>query len=284
MGHDPFAGAAVMDGLTVRKATVDDLGAIADISRLTWEGEDYLEGAAADWIEDGTLYAGVWEDRVAGTFRISSMPCGVLWMEALRIHASLRGRGLGKELASSAFLIGTGMIERGFGDCLEFSTYFNNHESIHISRVQGFEVVNRFLLMYREGIGAATGAVPLTPEEVRFTETAGHIPCGWKYPRACCQGRRWALENCEAWGCRGVAFLRRKGSDEATPVCGSRKDPEGFLDGVEAVASCRGESHANIVLHESRTDLVDAARKRGYYTWEPAGAYNVMVFRYVPRG
>ncbi|OPL18587.1 MAG: hypothetical protein AVO35_04445 [Candidatus Aegiribacteria sp. MLS_C] len=274
-----------MDGISVRKAGVDDLEAIAEISRLTWEGDDYLEGAAAEWIEDGTLYAGLWEGRVAGTFRISPMPCGVLWMEALRIHADLRGRGLGKQLAGSAFLIGTGMIQSGKGSCLEFSTYFGNRESIHISMAQGFEVVNRFLLIYSEGIDAGTGtAAPLSPGEVVFSEVTGHIPCGWKYPRACGPGMSWALENCEAWGFRGVGFLRRKGSDEATPVFGSREDPEAFLEGVEAAASCRGESRACIVLHESRTDLMDAARGRGYTTWEPADEYNVMVFRYSPGG
>lgn len=271
-----------MTGFSVRKACSNDLEAIAEISRLTWEGEDYLENAASDWIDDGSLRLGEFKGRVVGTYRIAPMPCGVLWLEALRVHAELRGRGFGRELAHSAFSSGMDMIGQGLGTSMEFSTYFNNHESIHISLSQGFRVVNRFILMSREGVKGSTGAVPADPSHDSVRDVSGHIPCGWKYPRTCPDGIQWALDSCDAWEYRGVTLIRKRGSDETTPVSGSFEDPVAFLEGAETVACEMGDSHSCIVLHESRRDIISAARKRGYTTWEPCDGYNVLVFSYVP--
>ncbi|MBN2586065.1 MAG: GNAT family N-acetyltransferase [Candidatus Fermentibacteraceae bacterium] len=271
-----------MDEMIIRKACPGDIKAIAEISRLTWEGDDYLEGKAPGWISDGTLHVGEYRGSVLGTFRMSPMPCGVIWLEALRVHPDHRGAGMGRRLAGEAFDIGREMIRRGPFRCMEFSTYINNHESIHISVSQGFRPVNRFILMTRDGIGSCGEALAAEPSGTDFTEAVGHIPCGWKYPRLSGEGIEWALRKCDAFRYREVVFLRRKSSDETTPISGSRSDPGGFLEGAEAAASARGEKHCCIVVHESRGDIVDEARRRGYGTWEPVEGYNILVYRYEP--
>jgi ribosomal protein S18 acetylase RimI-like enzyme len=271
-----------MDGIVCREARFGDLDDIAEISSLTWEGDDYLGGSAGAWITDGTLRVGEMDGRVIGTFRISPMPCGVIWMEALRVHPEYRGRGLGRRLGGEAFRIGREMMSAGAGDCLEFSTYVNNMESIHISTSQGFRVVNRFMLMSREGAEPGDGAVATKPSPDDFREVGEHIPCGWKFPRSCPEGVEWSLRECQAYRYGDVLLLRKKGSDETTPIAGSRLNPEGFLDGAESVASAAGDGHTCIVVHESRTDVIRLARARGYGTWEPTDGFNVLVFRFGP--
>lgn len=271
-----------MDGIVFREARPGDLDDIAEISRLTWEGEDYLGDSATAWITDGTLRVGDIDGRVIGTFRISPMPCGVIWMEALRVHPEFRGRGLGRRLGGEAFRIGREMMRAGEGDCLEFSTYVNNMESIHISVSQGFRVVDRFMLMSREGAGSGDGAVAAKPSHEDFREVGDHIPCGWKYPRNCPEGIDWSLRECQAYRYGHVLLLRKRGSDETTPVAGSLEDPEGFLDGAESVAAAAGDDRTCIVVHESRTDLIRLASARGYSTWEPVDGFNVLVFRFGP--
>lgn len=269
-----------MTGISVRKASFEDSEAIAEISRGTWEGNDYLEKRAAEWTADGTLHVAELDGTVLGTFRISPMPCGVLWLEALRILAGFRGRGLGRQLAGAAFRMGRRLIEQGRGECMEFSTYVNNHESIHISTSQGFRVVNGFMLLGRESISASGKAESCTPPPDTFRETREHIPCGWKYPRACPDGIDWALRRCEGFRYGGVVFLRKRGSGEATPLDGSVSNPLDFIRGAEAAAAAAGSGESSIVVHESRTDLIATAFREGYSTWEPVDKRNVLVFRY----
>ncbi len=269
-----------MSELGIRIAVMDDLEDIAAISRTTWDGDDYLEKKAPRWIRDCSLYAGELDGRVVGTFRLSPMPAGVLWMEALRVKLEYRSRGYGRQLADAAFDTGKKIIESGRAECMEFSTYFRNDESIHISFTQGFRVVNRFILMNREGIDSTAEIEKIKPSDEDFMSLPGYIPCGWKYPRLCPEGIEWALQRCDVWRTGDVLLLRERNSDESTPLGGSEEDPDGFLDGAEAAALRAGASHSCIVLHESCRKVIERAFERDYNTWDPADDYNVLIFRY----
>jgi GNAT superfamily N-acetyltransferase len=266
--------------LVIRLATHEDIEDIAAISRTTWDGEDYLEGKAPGWIEDGSLFAGLLEGKVIGTFRLSPMPASVIWMEALRVREEYKGRGYGRELASAAFGKGKEALETGKAKYLEFSTYFNNVESIHISRSQGFRVVNRFLLMTREGIDSTADIDRCTPVFDDFSSLSGHIACGWKYPQLCQEGADWALNHCDAYRTGNVCFLRRSDSNEVTPLNGAAEEPDLFLDGAEVAARLAGDKNTCIVLHESSGSIIEEAYSRGYNTWEPVETHNILVFRY----
>jgi len=266
--------------LSIRIAIVDDLEDIAAISRTTWDGDDYLEQKAPGWIRDCSLYAGELDGKVVGTFRLSPMPDRVLWMEGLRVSLDYRNRGFGRQLADAAFDTGKKIIESGSAGCMEFSTYFRNDESIHISISQGFRVVNRFILMNREGIDSKAGIESILPSKEDFMTLPGHIPCGWKYPRLCPEGIEWALQRCDAWRKGDVLLLKNRSSDETTPLLGAEEDPDSFLAGAEAAALRAGGSHSCIVLHESCRKVIGRAFEMGYDTWEPANDYNVLIFRY----
>ncbi len=269
-----------MSELNIRIAIMDDIEDIAAISRTTWDGDDYLEKKARRWIRDSSLYAGELDGKVVGTFRLSEMPEGVLWMEGLRVHKDYRNRGYGRQLADASFETGKKIIGSGKAKCMEFSTYFKNAESIHISISQGFRVVNRFMLMNREGIDSTALNEKIEPSEADFMSLRGHIPCGWKYPRLCRSGIEWALQRCDAWRRGDTLFLRERNSDETTPLRGAEDDPDSFLDGAEAAASSAGGSHSCIVLHESGKKVIERAFERGYDTWEPVEGCNVLIFRY----
>lgn len=269
-----------MPELNIRIANIDDMEDIAAISRSTWDGDDYLEEKSRGWIRDCSLYAGELNGKVVGTFRLSQMPGGVLWMEGLRVHLDYRNRGYGRQLADIAFKTGKKIIGSGKAGCMEFSTYINNDESIHISMSQGFRVVNRFILMTREGIDSSAEIETSIPLQRDFADISQHIPCGWKYPRLCPEGIEWALKQCDAFRTREVLFLRRRDSDEVTPIRGAEKDPDGFLEGAEAAAVNAGDSHSCIVLHESGKKIIERAFDMGYDTWEPVDGYNVLIFRY----
>jgi len=269
-----------MSILKIKRATIENLEDITAISRRTWDGDDYLEEKAPGWIKDGSLYAGEFDGRIVGTFRLSHMPEGVLWLEGLRIHPEYTGHGYGRQMADTAFETGNRIIADGQAECMEFSTYINNHESIHISKSQGFRVVNRYILMSKEGIDSDAEIERIEPSHSVFTDLTDHIPCGWKYPRLCSEGIEWALQRSDVYRTGNSCFLRRTDSDETTPLSGAFENPDSFFEGAEAVAKSAGNSHSCIVLHESAKDMIKIAFNRGYGTWEPVNGYNVLIFRY----
>jgi len=269
-----------MEKMRIRRACIDDIEAIAGISRTTWDGEDYLEEKAAEWITDRSLFTGELEGEVVGTFRISSMPDKVLWMEGLRIHIDHRGTGLGRELADAAFETARKIIEKGEAECIEFSTYVLNHESIHISRTQGFRLVNRFMLLFSDNIKPSSEVQTFKPSSEDFQELRDHIPCGWKYPRLSSDGIKWALERCDAFRTGQVSFLKKRNSVEAAPLKGAIENPDAFLDAVEAAAFGAVDSRSCIVVHHSGKPIIERAYERGYISWDPVDECNVLIFRY----
>jgi GNAT superfamily N-acetyltransferase len=266
--------------MKIRKGNERDFQAVVSISRSTWEGEDYLEKMAMEWIADETLFVAEEAEKVIGTYRISPMPEGVLWLEALRIHSDFRGRGLGRLLADDAFARGRAAMKAGDARCLEFSTYINNSESIHISLSQGFRIVNRYLLLTLPDPEQECQPVEFNPAHCDFDELHQHIPCGWKYPRLCPEGIDWAREYCEFFRWGGISMLRKRDSNEATPLRGGRLKPEEFLRTAEAVAAARGEDESCIVLHVWDSEVISAALDRGYSSWEPVDECNVLILRY----
>lgn len=271
-----------MTAVKVRRAEIKDIGRIASISRSTWEGSDYLEGRSAEWIDDGSLFVGEHLGEVVGTFRISRMPDGVLWLEALRVHGDLRGRGFGRSLADAAFQRGLEMIRKGKGNSIELSTYINNHESIHIIESQGFSIADRFVILCKELEGEHADIQRIEPSSEYFDDELEHISCGWKFPRLCPEGIRWALKRSRAYRCREASFLMKNDSSSVFPLRGAEKDPDDLLRGAEAAAKLSGCQQVELMLPLAYSCLISSSIAGGYESWEPLEEYNVLVFRYDP--
>ncbi|MBD3276821.1 MAG: GNAT family N-acetyltransferase [Candidatus Aegiribacteria sp.] len=272
-----------MTAVKVRRAELEDSARIASISRSTWEGSDYLEGRSSEWITDGSLFVGEYRGDVVGTFRISPMPDGVLWLEALRVHGDLRGRGFGRSLADAAFQMALDLTRAGKGRCIELSTYFNNHESIHIIESQGFRIVDRFVILHSELKGQQADISEIEPSLKDFDDEIEHISCGWKFPRLCPEGVLWALERSRAWRCREACFLMKMDASSVFPLKEGRNDPEGFFLGAETAAMVAGREELELMLPLAYDDLISLAFARGYESWEPLEECNVLVFRYDPQ-
>lgn len=272
-----------MTDLRVRRAEAKDSGTIALISRSTWEGSDYLEGRTAEWIQDGSLFVGEQLGEVVGTFRISRMPDGVLWLEALRVHGDLRGRGFGRSLADAAFRIALEMIQKGEGKCIELSTYVNNHESIHIVESQGFSLVDRFVILYKELKNSKADIESIEPSQKDFDRQIEHISCGWKFPRLCPEGIRWALKRSRAYRFGEASFLMKMDFSSVFPLKAAGKDPEGFFQGAETAAKLSGREQLELMLPVAYTGLISSSYAWGYKSWEPLDEFNVLVFRHDPK-
>lgn len=270
-----------MSELIIRPARYVDMNDITSISRTTWEGDDYLEKAAPSWIEDGGFYIGLLDNRGIGTFRITLMPQSVLWFEGLRIHVNHRGKGYGRILADAALEIAKERIRNGEAECVEFSTYFLNTESIIISESQGFRRVNGFMLLTKENPENSASTKNIDVSWKDFENCPGHIPCGWKFPRTCLKGMEWVRNRASIYSIGDVSFMMKNDSGEFTPLNGSSDNPERFLAGAETVASRLGKSDLQIFVHESYGSIIEEAYNRSYTTWYPVDGPNILVFRYI---
>jgi len=268
--------------MTVRKALPGDIDGIAYISRNTWDGEDYLEGRAEEWIADGTLWVGVQAGTVVGTFRSFIIPPRVIWLEALRIRPDMRGMGHGRRLSEKAFQRGAALIGAGAADSMEFSTYVFNHESIHIARSWGFREVDRFMLLQREVPADARGE--LEPASVDLKDIEGeYLPCGWRFARVSEEGLRWVMDRSDCLCFQGTSFLRRRGGGGSTaPVMNGGFDIERYLRGAQISSAASGDSECTVILHRSRRSCISRALEYGFSPWEPVEDGNVLLFRWDP--
>ena len=272
-----------MDGLLIRPIREGDLDDIAGIAENTWDGGDYLGSMAPEWMNEPGFYGGELDGSIVGTFRMTPMPRGVLWLEGLRVHPEFRGRGLGRLLADSALSIGDRIITDGRARSMEFSTYIFNTESLAIADSQGFKVVNGFTLLYRDAPFPAMDIENMKLSPHIIPDRGGHIPYGWKFPRFCDDGLRWVLERSEQFVSGSAAIMRMPGSPAYMPLSGSEEHPLDFVRGVEANASLLGIEYAEMVLHSSLKRLIGEAMDRGWGLWEEIeGESNVLVLSRIP--
>lgn len=128
--------------IEIRKAKLEDTGAILEISSQIWDGTDYVPRVLDKWMsgKDGTLWCALLDGQVLGFARSTHLSSSRCWMEGIRVSSKARGLGLGKALAefqmSEAFTA-------GFESCC-LSSYIENYESLHIVRSHGFEETAQF--------------------------------------------------------------------------------------------------------------------------------------------
>jgi GNAT superfamily N-acetyltransferase len=269
-------------GLVVRQAMASDMEAIGLISGLTWEGHDYLHLVARDWMAEGGFFVGELEGRVIGTGRISPMPGGVLWLEGLRVHRDWQGRGHGRAMAD--WLVGEGRkrISDGTADALEFCTYVFNDRSISTSRSQGFRLVDRFWVLYREGAPPEDGPGTAAVREPSMSDYEGygtHVPCGWKPPRNVPGSLRWMTDRCRFYEAGDGTPFHECGEGTFSPGSGIPPGGAPFFDAVDTLIHARGGSDCEIVVGADRGDLVGTAFERGFAFWDETSDPNMLVFR-----
>ncbi len=246
----------------IREAREGDYPQVEEIGKLTWEGHDYLPDVFHRWLKDGNFYVLEEEGRVVGTAKLTLLPCGVGWMEGLRIHPSFRGRGLSWKLHNFLLSLGRKMSSEGKLRSLMYATYVRNDASRHLGERTGFRIVGRFYHLLKE---ARVRGVELTEIEPDLPDL-DLIPVGWRFIRRCDGTLEWLRANTTAYSvdCRG--FLVSKDPHPSfTPMDYSRV--EEVVAGMEEVASRMG-TRVSLMIPGEMGDIASRLKKMGFSQWE----------------
>jgi GNAT superfamily N-acetyltransferase len=271
--------------LIIRKATLKDLIDIGEISRTTWDGEDYLETVSGEWIKQPGFIVGELQGRVIACGKITPMPAQIAWLEGLRVHSDFRGKGIGRVMSDEILRIVLEKLRSGEFRSIEFSTYINNAESRSMAGKQGFSVAELFHVIGMDDF--AQSSSPAVPEE--FTPSASdfsvyplHAPCGWKFIHHCARGSlEWMKANAEFWQVStGARFLASRRGMEISPLAGAFADPAGFIQGAFALAGINKLDSLELVIHDEHKDILSTALKSGFSYWETPGEANLPVYRF----
>ncbi len=268
-----------MSELEVRPADHADLPRLAEISRSTWEGSDYLEEVAAGWISEGGLFVGIAEEQVVGAVKVTRMPAGVVWLEGLRVHPDFRSRGYGRRLVEFAVDLGGAAIEAGEARAMEFATYVHNTESISIATDLGFEVVEAYYIL--SGPGIARSEARVRPAENVGEELAAmgnHLSAGWTFVRNTPDGRAWLLKRVDALRCGSATFLAQRSGNCYISLPSGLSEASGLAEGISAHVAERGLDEHSIVLPEYAGETLTALLGMGYESWDELGGPNMLLF------
>lgn len=274
--------------LLIRPAKPRDRADLAEISKTTWEGHDYLEGVADSWLADSGFIVGELSGRVVACGKISRMPGDVAWLEGLRVHSEFRGRGLGRIMSDRILEEALRLLEEGRFTGIEFSTYINNLESRAMAERQGFRITELFHVVGIEDIIPPSPPMELTPVDITPEDLAiyrEHAPCGWKYIHARERDSlAWLRANAGIWQTPGgVRFLASKRDMEISPLSSAIGKPEEFIAGALAFVTSNNRDCAEIMIHDSHGQVIRAALKAGFSYWEEPGTANIPVYRYFAR-
>jgi len=113
------------------------------ISATVWDGHDYLPQVWDRWLaeseDEGCLLIGAIGDAVVGVQHTAIQPCGVAWMEGIRVHPEYRRRGIAARLLEYAIdLALTEQLQK-----VRLSTAHLNEASSKLARAHGMVEVAR---------------------------------------------------------------------------------------------------------------------------------------------
>ncbi len=270
--------------INIREATADDLSDLAEISRTTWDGDDYLEGVSEKWIDQQGFFVAELCGKVIGCAKLTTLPGKIGWLEGLRVHNDFKGKGYGRILAEEILQIARGKAKAGHFKSIEFSTYVNNAESIGMAEKQGFKTYELFHVISLENPPVQNTPVVLkkfSPTVEDFSIYPEHAPCGWKYiSYSSSDSMKWMKENAEFWQVgTGAKFLSANRGSEISPLASAMDDREGFIQGVFAFAELKRLDYLEIMVHDSHKKILNTAVKNGFSYWDEQGTANLPVYR-----
>jgi GNAT superfamily N-acetyltransferase len=188
----PSSKRAKAPKLVVRKARALDRDAILAMSRGIWGGSDYLPLVWDRWLADdkGLLLTATLDGTPVGMSKITILSPGEIWLEGLRLHPSLQGRGLTRQLNEVAFR----EVAKLRPKSVRYSTGAGNVISRHLGERRGFWQVARARWMWGgarrngpiRGRVAELRELPALMAFVRgsdcYRSMSGLFAIGWKFP------------------------------------------------------------------------------------------------------
>ncbi len=246
----------------IREARIDDFESIEEIGKLTWEGHDYLPRVFHEWLDDGNFFVVDVNGKAVATAKLTVLPCGVGWMEGLRVHPSYRGRGYANDLHDFLISYGKELSERGIISSLMFATHRENGASIHLGYKRGFKLVKRFYHL----TGDVRSEVYVEETEPRLPNV-DIVPVGWRFIKRCDESLDWLRKNVVAFKGRGESgfFIPKERSGIFTPF--DYLMTEKLIEEMGSVAA-KLDRRVGLMIPEDLSRVADRLREMGFSQWK----------------
>jgi len=282
----------------VRRAKASDREPLLEMAKRVWGGHDYMPLVWDSWLADrkGVLLTATANGEPVGVAKISELSPGEVWLEGLRLHPDLQGRGLSKRIQSAAFREAMKLNPKS----VRYSTWLGNEASRRIAEKNGFWLIARTGWMWGKSradwrLRSRVATSRDLPSVISFIEssachaaTNGVAGVGWTFPELNRRRVRQLLSRGQ------VLVLPRKGKIRAVAawdigkvdndVClgfvdGSDEDVQRLAGDVLRIAADTGRSEASAMVPLGRiTGLVADA---GFDEWQPVRA---VVYEWGARG
>jgi len=278
------------DKLIVRPARASDRDAIIEMSKHIWGGLDYLPRVWDKWLADpnGGLLTVLLDGEPVGVSKVTLLSPGEVWLEGLRLHPKLHGRGLTKQINRVSFREALKHDPRS----IRYATGVGNAASRHLGETRGFWLAARTHWTWGKtlrtgnltGRIASLGELDDVMEFIRGTgcyrDTSGLLAVDWKFlelkrerVRALIRAGRVLIAPRQG-RIRAAAIYERTAFEEDSLclgfVDGPDKDVQALARDVLRIAGRGGIGEISAMLPTGRiSDLVFGA---GYDLIEPAKA------------
>ncbi|PKN73570.1 MAG: hypothetical protein CVU50_02315 [Candidatus Cloacimonetes bacterium HGW-Cloacimonetes-3] len=169
----------------IRLATEADTDDLLAIARGIWGGSDYLPKLLPRWLSEPYFFVCEYEGRAIACIKLSMFPDHVLWFEGLRVLNRFQGMGVASLMNREMFRFAAKLQAKDPLLSFEFCTYYQNVESLHLTRKQGFKQVQGFYALDKHGVKRQTKPVIIDVDMSQFRAYPSYIPCGWQTVHNC---------------------------------------------------------------------------------------------------
>jgi len=131
----------------VRRLKTSDRDDVMEISRLVWEGHDYLSSVVDQWLQDpNSHFYGIEVDgHIVAVGNLRLLEEGRTgWMEGLRVHPEYRGKGFANDITQRL----VGEAENLGVQRLRYTTSVRNVASLKIAKMAGFSRILRMAVAW----------------------------------------------------------------------------------------------------------------------------------------
>lgn len=267
--------------LVVRRARPSDRDAIVGMSMDIWGGTDYLPLVWDEWLRDpdGVLLTATFRGDPVGVSKITVLAPGEVWLEGLRLHPKLQGKGLVRQINRASFREALKLRPK----TIRYSTGVGNTASRHLGEIRGFWQVARAQWMWGRTRGRS-GRIVRRARPSDFASvwsiiedsdclrlSSGLMACGWRFRTL---DRRLARRLVEAGQClvrpargpiRAVALYDHEHVDRVPClgfVEGQRRAVSALARDVLSVAAQEGHDESTAMLPVG--SIADTVREAGY--------------------
>jgi len=263
--------------LEIRRARPQDRGPILELSKHIWGGDDYLPMVWDHWLEDdeGVLLTVLHKGRPVGVSKVSVLAPGEVWLEGLRLHPDLQGKGLARQINRVSYREAMKLEPR----TIRYSTGAGNEASRRLAERRGFwQVASALWLWGASRSHRPTGRIADPSDVDRVLDfalesrcaraTSGLMATGWRFRTL---NRRLVRD---LVGKGRVLIISRRGTLRAAAMWDiAHVDDDvcmGFIDGTErdirslahdvlATAEARGMPDASAMLPYGIAEIVEGA-------------------------